>query len=301
MYRIVEFPSQGAILRGRLYVRPNAVKPAPLVIMAHGFSATITMVSDQYAEVFHQAGLAVLLYDHRNFGASGGEPRQQINRWIQARGYRDAVDFASSLPEIDPARIALWGDSSSGGEVILAGAIDARLKAIVVQVPVCGEVLPRPDPDGAQFAAIRETFLAGEVGATPENTVGPMPVVSFDPHGTPSLLPPITALRWFIEYGGRYGTGWENWASLVTPKTPAPFNPGLCAPHLKTPILMMIAEDDEMPGCKSDVARAAFAAAPQPKELFEIAGGHFGLLHYPSALFDQASAVGSDFLLRRLG
>jgi hypothetical protein len=24
-------------------------------------------------------------------------------------------------------------------------------------------------------------------------------------------------------------------------------------------------------------------------------------LHYPSALFDQASAVGSDFLLRRLG
>ena len=59
--------------------------------MAHGTSATIGMVADQYAEAFHDAGLTVLPYDHRGFGASGGEPRLKINPWLQAQGYRDAL------------------------------------------------------------------------------------------------------------------------------------------------------------------------------------------------------------------
>ena len=60
--------------------------------MAHGLSATISgMTADRYAEVFRDAGFAVLLFDHRNFGISDGEPRQQINKWVQARGYRDAM------------------------------------------------------------------------------------------------------------------------------------------------------------------------------------------------------------------
>ena len=37
------------------------------------------MVADRYAEVLYSVGFAILLYDHRNFGMSGGEPRQQIN------------------------------------------------------------------------------------------------------------------------------------------------------------------------------------------------------------------------------
>ena len=94
MFRNVAFPSQGATIRGRLYFRQNGSGPkAPIVIMAHGTSATITMVADRYAEVLHEAGFAVLLYDHRNFGISGGEPRGEINPWVQARGYRDAIDY----------------------------------------------------------------------------------------------------------------------------------------------------------------------------------------------------------------
>ena len=56
--------------------------------VTHGTSATLTMCLDRYAEVFCNAGLAVLLYDHRNFGLSGGEPRQLINPWLHARCYR---------------------------------------------------------------------------------------------------------------------------------------------------------------------------------------------------------------------
>jgi len=269
--------------------------------MAHGFSATINgMVADCYAETFHAAGLAVLLYDHRNFGISDGEPRQQINKWIQARGYRDAINFVTALPEIDATRIALWGDSLSGAEIIVVGAIDTRVKAIVAQVPACGDEPSPPDPDGLLVESIRETLLNGDVSGTPQTTTGPLPVVSFDQRGISSMLTPLTAFRWFIEYGGRYGTTWENSATFVAPAMPAPFHPGLCAPHIKAVLLMMIAKEDEMPGANSRIARMAFDAAPQPKELVEVDGGHFGLLHYPSPLFDQASTKQLAFLTRYL-
>jgi dienelactone hydrolase len=60
MFETVEFESQGAQLRGRLY-RPDARESMPVVVMADGFSATITMTADRYAEVFCEAGLGVLL------------------------------------------------------------------------------------------------------------------------------------------------------------------------------------------------------------------------------------------------
>jgi hypothetical protein len=63
---------------------------------------------------------------------------------------------------------------------------------------------------------------------------------------------------------------------------------------------MMIAPKDEMGGANPAVARAAYDSISAKKELLEIAGGHFGLLHYPSELFDQAAHAQRDFLLRVL-
>ncbi len=301
MFHTVEFPSEGATLRGRLYLHPDVSRPQPIIVMAHGLSATISgMVADQYAEVFCEAGFAVLLYDHRNFGISGGEPQQEINKWIQARGYCSAMDFVSTLPEVDTNRIALWGDSLSGAEVIVVGAIDERVKAIVAQVPACGEALSDSSKE-ILYQALKEIFLSGDVkDGAQASTTGSLPVVSFDQLSVPSYLTPLTAFRWFIEYGGRYGTNWENRVTVVDPQTPVRFRPIICAPYLKAPILMVIAEQDEMPGANSDVARMVFAAAPQPKEKLEIDGGHFGLLYYPSELFEQVSRAQRDFLIHCL-
>lgn len=300
MFRTVEFLSEGIVLRGRLYEREAPSRPSAGVVMAHGITATITMVADHYAEILHDAGFAVLLYDHYSFGLSAGEPRQHINPWLQMRGYRDAITFMASLPGIDPDRIAIWGDSYSAAQAVVVGAVDPRVRAIVAQVPSCGSQLPPDDPDGLHFAAIRETLLHGDVQSSTETIRGPIPVVSSDQLGTPSLLTPITAYRWFIEYGGRHGTNWLNWATRGLPAMSPPSHPGLCAPHLQVPLLFLIASEDEMEGSNPTVAQLVFAAAPEPKQLFEIDGGHFGLLHYPSELFDLASHVQRDFLIRHL-
>jgi hypothetical protein len=269
--------------------------------MAHGFTATINgMIADKYAEEFCKTGFAVLLYDHLNFGISDGLPRQEINKWLQARGYVDAINYVCTLPAVNKNNIALWGDSMSGAEALLVGAVENRVKAIVVQVPACGDSPPPADNNGALCKSMIDYFQHGDIMGKPETTIGPMPVVSTDQRGTPSLLKPLTAFRWFIEYGGRYNTLWKNAATRVNSNAITIFHPGLCAKHIKAAVLMMIANDDEMEGANSTVSRLVYDEIPSQKELIEVDGGHFGLLYYPSELFDKASKAQCKFLEKYL-
>jgi pimeloyl-ACP methyl ester carboxylesterase len=59
---------------------------APTIVMAQGFSAGKEMYLDRFAEAFAAAGLASVLFDNRDFGASDGEPRQETA--IRARRAR---------------------------------------------------------------------------------------------------------------------------------------------------------------------------------------------------------------------
>jgi hypothetical protein len=274
--------------------------PFPLVVMTHGTSATIPMVADRYAEVFAEVGVSALIYDHRNIGFSGGKPRQEINPWVQCRGYRDAITFASEVAGHDPNRIAIWGDSFSAGEVFLVAACDSRVGVVVAQCPTFGASAPEMAPTVEVFEAIRETFRAGDISGLPEDRAGPMPVVSSDQLGSPSLLKPIQAYRWFVEYGGRHGTGWENLATRVNPSNSAPYSPYLCVPHVTVPSLMMVATHDEMVHANPTVSRQAFDLLPGEKEWYDLDGGHFGLLHYPSALFDKTSTAQAVYLANHL-
>ncbi len=300
MFESVEFLSEGTTLRGRFY-RPQRASPWPAVVMTHGTTATITMCLDRYAEVFCRAGLAVLLYDHRNFGLSAGEPRQLINPWIQARGYRDAMSYLLKRPDIASSRIAAWGDSYSGMIALAVGALDPRYAAVAVQCPACGIETPRYSADATNFRAMQAIFDSGDVGGTPETTTGPLPVVSADQIGTPSLLKPIQAYRWFIDYGGRHGTLWENRAIRVIPPTAVPFSAYLAAPFIRGRVLLMAGRDDEMIHCNPEVTSAVYGLMTCCKQWADIDGGHFGLLYYPSDIFEQASATQCAFLTEALG
>lgn len=300
MIEAVEFPSEGATLRGRFY-RPERTDPWPVVVMTHGTSATITMCLDRYAEVFCNAGIAVLLYDHRNFGMSGGEPRQLINPWLQARGYRDAMSYLLARADVRADKIAAWGDSYSGMIALTVGALDPRYAAVVVQCPSCGIERPKLEADEQNFRAMQSIFNGGDITGTPETTVGPLPVVSPDQLGTPSLLKPIQAYRWFIDYGGRHGTLWENRVTRVVPQTSLPFSAFLAAPFIRGSTLLMAGRNDEMVHCNPDVTRAVFESMQCRKQWADIDGGHFGLLYYPSEIFAEASAVQCAFLVEALG
>jgi hypothetical protein len=269
--------------------------------MAHGFTATRSMTIDKYADVLSKAGFVVLLYDHRYCGASDGEPRQQVNPWLQARGYRDAMSYLMTREEVHPDGVAIWGDSLSGGVALAVAAVDKRVAALVAQVPACGPELPPEDPDGGRFRAIADTLANGNIHPSPGEVQGPLPVVSDDQVRRPSALQPLTAYRWFIEYGGRLGTGWVNDVTRAQPRTPEPWHPGLCAPHVRCPALFLVSPVDEIRNAAPGVARDAFEKLRGPKEWIELDGGHFGLLYHPSEAFDFASATQVRFLTAHLG
>lgn len=289
----VSFPGAAATIRGRLYAHDE---PRPAVVMTHGFSCTaFGMVVDDYAEVLHAAGLAVLLFDHEGFGRSGGEPGV-ISRWLQLRGYQHAVAFVRSHEAVDASRIALWGDSFSGAVSAALTAMYPAIAALVVQVPACGTSFGEPDPDGAQFMALAE--FARSVDPTTARIGDPHPVVALDRADADPLLTDPSAAAWFGEYGMRPGSTWRNTARMASLRAPAPFTMSILAPHIACPSLWVVADDDAMSGAEPGVARDACAAAGG--ELLRIEGGHFGLLHERSALFDTVSGAEVEFLHRVL-
>ena len=104
--------------------------------MAHGFGATRDASLAPYAERFAAAGMAVLLFDYRHFGASGGEPRQLVSVRRQLDDYVSAVEFARSLPDVDSTRVAVWGTSFAGGHALTLAARIPGLAAAVAQCPM---------------------------------------------------------------------------------------------------------------------------------------------------------------------
>ena len=114
------FSSGGSECAAWLYM-PDGEGPHPCVVMAHGFSAVREHRLDAYAERFAAAGMAVLVFDYRHFGASQGEPRQLLSIARQLADWHAAVAHARNLPEVDARRVAVWGSSFSGGHVIAVG------------------------------------------------------------------------------------------------------------------------------------------------------------------------------------
>jgi uncharacterized protein len=292
----VEFDAEGVTLRGWLYVPDGAGAPAPTVVMAHGFSAVKEMYLDRFAEVFADAGLAALVFDNRNFGASDGEPRQEIDPWAQVRDYRHAITYAATRPKVDERRIGIWGSSYSGGHVLVVGAIDRRVRCVASQVPLISghsnfRALVRAD----FIAGFREQFDADRAARFRGEPPAMVPVVAEDPLA-PSALPTPDSWTWFSQTAESRAPSWRNEVTLRSVEMFTEYEPGTYLPWISpTPLLIVVAAGDHL--TPADLAIAAYEQANEPKQLVLLPSGHFDA--YVDA-FDQASAAARDWFVRHL-
>ncbi len=293
----IEFKAEdGTILRGWHYRPDGSSGPFPTIVMAHGYSAVKEMYLDRFAELFAAAGMAAIVFDNRNFGASDGLPRQEIDPHQQVADYRDAISYAQTLPETNPDRIGIWGSSYSGGHVLVVGAIDRRVKCVVSQVPLISGYhnarrLIRADiigPVNDMFADDRAKRYAGEPPAM-------MPVVSEDPAG-PAALPTADSWTWFTETGKTRAPSWKNEVTLRSVEMFLGYEPGAHIAHISpTPLLMVVALSDHL--TVADQALEAYEKALQPKKLVAMDGGHFDAY---IAGFDTAGGEARDWFLAHL-
>jgi fermentation-respiration switch protein FrsA (DUF1100 family) len=117
------------------FLVPDGPGPHPCVVMGQGFSMTRHDGFAPYAEAFLAAGVAVLAFDYRYFGDSGGQPRQRFSARAQREDWRTAVAFARADERIDAARVVAWGFSFGGGFAVETGLHDSTLAAVIALCP----------------------------------------------------------------------------------------------------------------------------------------------------------------------
>jgi dienelactone hydrolase len=269
----VRFPAEGDIeLSAWLFVPERRASPLPAITMAHGYAGTKYHGLEPMAEAFAEAGFVVLVHDHRGFGDSGGEPRQDVNPWQQITDWRRAISYLQDRSEVDENRVGLWGTSFAGGHAIVLGATDRRLKAVVAQVPTIdgyASGLRRVAPEAvadleAQFAADDRAQLRGKPSAT-------LAIVSKEASETASYKAP-DAVSFYLR---PVPDGiWENKVTVRSTRWTRMYAPGDFVERVSpTPLLMLVADHDHI--AVTDLALKAYERALEPKRLVMIKGGHF--------------------------
>lgn len=129
--------------------------------MAHGFAAEKDFMLPEFARRFAAEGMAVFLFDYRNFGGSDGEPRNYVNPFRHIQDWQAALEHVRGLTGVNVRKIALWGTSFSGGHVLVTASRDQGLAAVVSQIPfvdgIASAMMSRPkDTLTATLSGIRD-------------------------------------------------------------------------------------------------------------------------------------------------
>jgi dienelactone hydrolase len=263
--RDIAFTAEGGVtLRGRYFV-PDGRGPHPAISMSHGYAGVKEHSLEPFARRFAEAGFAVLLHDHRTFGASDGVPRQDVNPWTQFENWRRAISFLEAQPEVDGSHIGVWGSSYGGGHAIVLGATDRRLKAVVAQVPnISGYRQAQRRVPPHLVPALTENFAEEERSAFRREPVRYQQIVSNDP-SVPASFDSRDAVDFYLQ---KLPDGvWENRLTVRSTRMARMFQPGLFIRRVSpTPLLMITV---------TDVGLEAYEDALEPKRLILIPGGHF--------------------------
>jgi alpha-beta hydrolase superfamily lysophospholipase len=229
-----------------LYPAAGTEAQAPIVVMAHGLSGTRRDALGPFAQRFAAAGVAALLFDHRGFGDSGGEPdrfqpRRQLEDW------RAAIEFARSLDGIDAERVATFGSSLGGGNALAAAAEDHRVAAAISQVPFLD--MPRQAHRGSPLVAAR--MLAAAVRG------GHLPAIG-QPEEAAFINAPGGEEGWRHVVAIGEDSRWRNRVSARWLLGP-PYRPARHAAALHCPWLVCVGESDRVarPGPAIAAARRA--------------------------------------------
>ena len=281
--RDIEFAVDGGDrLRGWLFLPSERVGKLPAVSLAHGYAGVKEHGLEPFGRAFAQAGLVALVHDHRNFGGSDGSVRHDIDPWRQIADWRRAISFLESQPEVDATKMGVWGSSYAGGHVLVVGATDRRIKAVVSQVPTISgyeQGLRRVPPDAValleqQFDEDERAQLRGEPPRLQQ-------IVNADRSVAAAYRTP-DAISFYLQ---PLPEGiWTNQVTVRSGRLARMYEPGYWAARVApTPLLIIVALSDNI--TLTDLQLRAYEQILEPKKLVTVEGGHFDpyLKQFPRA------------------
>src|SRR5580704_1738542 len=290
----VRFASGGTECAAWLYPGSNGA----CVVMAGGFAVTKEPATDLFARRFSAAGFAVLAFDYRRLGESGGRPRQVVRIREQLADWHAAIRFAATRPGVDPARIAAWGFSASGGHVFPVAARSPGLAAAIAQAPNAD------GPAATRNAARHQRPLAmlrltgrgvlDAIGALAGRPPRLVPLAG-QPGTVALLTTPDTArdAARALNPGGRYPE-WQQAVAARSALRIGLYRPGRHASRVRCPLLIVVCDQDQ--SALAGPAVTAARRAPRA-ELVHLAGGHYAPF---LESHEQAAAAELSFLREHL-
>ncbi|NIO03529.1 MAG: alpha/beta fold hydrolase [Proteobacteria bacterium] len=269
----VSFEVKGMSLSAWLYLPENVSTPLPCIIMGHGFGGIKDMGLEPYAIRYQEAGFAVLAFDYRHFGESDGEPRQLV--WIpyQLEDWLAAITYARGLKEIDPARIALWGTSMSGGHVIVTAAKDKNIACVSAQCPgldghASGEMISKREGIGYILRMImhgQRDLVRSWLGLSPHK----IPIV-----GKPGSIACLTTPDAYDAFGKLAPENFINEVCARIILRANKYRPVKHAQNVRCPVLLPICDNDNL---------TPISAAEETERNL---GKYAEVKHYPIGHFD---------------
>jgi fermentation-respiration switch protein FrsA (DUF1100 family) len=290
--RTVRIPTaSGAEIEAWVYM-PEGEGPHPAVVMAHGIGAIKAGGLAPFAERFCRQGFAAVAFDYRQWGGSGGQPREELSVPREREDYGIVIGWAAAQPEIDAQRVFAWGTSFAGMHIVELAASDSRLAGALAQSPLVDGLaaarLVSPlrglrlislavlDRVGAIFGR-PPRYLPG-AGAPGQLAVGATEDALF---GEQLMTP-------------RDGTAWNNRVAARSLLSFSWRRPVRRARAVRCPLLLVVPDQDTMAPVKPALRVAR--VAPQA-ELYRSRGGHYDV-YEGGEDFENVIRVEVEFLRR---
>lgn len=121
----------GIALAADMYVPKGTEGKLPAIAVSGPFGAVKEQSSGLYAQTLAERGFLTIAFDPSFTGESGGQPRHVASPDINTEDFSAAVDFLSTLDNVDTERIGILGICGWGGFALNTAANDTRIKATV--------------------------------------------------------------------------------------------------------------------------------------------------------------------------
>lgn len=265
--------------------------PYPVIVMGHGFGSEWTFGTAETIADFTRAGFAVVTFDYRYYGQSGGRPRQLLSVARQLEDWRTVLAHVRADARIDTGRLGIWGSSLGGGHALSIAAEDHGIAAVTAQVPHCNakdalRTIPFTAMLGTTAHAVFDAVL-GLFGA-----VHMIPILN-EPGTTGAMTYPgwkAAGLRLLPE-----GSQWKNEFPARSMLSVTRYSPEKTAGGIQCPVCIHYGLKDV--GCPPAAAERT-AQKIHNHELHAFDGDHFDV--YFGALREQIAAEQCAFFQRQM-
>lgn len=249
-HRKVTFTNRfGITLAADLYEPKESSDKMAAIAVAGPFGAVKEQVSGRYAQEMAARGFVTLAFDPSFTGESGGKPRNTASPDINTEDFSAAIDFLTTLPEVDADRIGVIGICGWGGMAINVAAIDTRIKATVTSTMYN---MSAQMHNGYQFSPVSaaelyrtKTALNAQRSVDARN--GKPEYVGGFPKERPADTPQFILDYWdfymspergYIDRAPACSTGWTKTTPLAFINTPIDTFAG----EIETPVLLIHGE-----------------------------------------------------------